>query len=119
MPGGRARFSVTGRAKRGAGGGEAPKRRCFPCLSAFAVRSYPQVGLARVGVNIGYRICVTGLEVASKPLNIRLFSRSEEHTSELQSLMRISYAVFCLKKKTHTNHFLVTQYSIRIIHNTL
>src|SRR3546814_9210677 len=29
----------------------------------------------------------------------RGFSRSEEHTSELQSLMRISYAVFCLKKK--------------------
>src|SRR3546814_4232416 len=28
--------------------------------------------------------------------------RSEEHTSELQSLMRISYAVFCLNKKTHT-----------------
>src|SRR3546814_5921177 len=28
-------------------------------------------------------------------------SRSEEHTSELQSLMRISYAVFCLKKKNH------------------
>src|SRR3546814_6719814 len=37
----------------------------------------------------------------------RLWSRnrSEEHTSELQSLMRISYAVFCLKKKnTHTTH---------------
>src|SRR3546814_6916832 len=33
-----------------------------------------------------------------------LFSRSEEHTSELQSLMRISYAVFCLKKKNeHTS----------------
>src|SRR3546814_10293168 len=30
----------------------------------------------------------------------RLLTRSEEHTSELQSLMRISYAVFCLKKKT-------------------
>src|SRR3546814_5441163 len=30
--------------------------------------------------------------------------RSEEHTSELQSLMRISYAVFCLKKKTHNLH---------------
>src|SRR3546814_6038585 len=29
-------------------------------------------------------------------------ARSEEHTSELQSLMRISYAVFCLKKKKHT-----------------
>src|SRR3546814_4787596 len=32
--------------------------------------------------------------------------RSEEHTSELQSLMRISYAVFCLKKKTHHTHTL-------------
>src|SRR3546814_4520771 len=30
-------------------------------------------------------------------------NRSEEHTSELQSLMRISYAVFCLKKKKHTH----------------
>src|SRR3546814_5307506 len=30
--------------------------------------------------------------------------RSEEHTSELQSLMRISYAVFCLKKKTQQNN---------------
>src|SRR3546814_1641603 len=33
----------------------------------------------------------------------RLFHRSEEHTSELQSLMRISYAVFCLKKN-NTEH---------------
>src|SRR3546814_3020546 len=34
-----------------------------------------------------------------------LTERSEEHTSELQSLMRISYAVFCLKKKKiHTTH---------------
>src|SRR3546814_2391214 len=31
-------------------------------------------------------------------------SRSEEHTSELQSLMRISYAVFCLKKKNNKKH---------------
>src|SRR3546814_7149739 len=36
-----------------------------------------------------------------------LIARSEEHTSELQSLMRISYAVFCLKKKKRsTNHYL-------------
>src|SRR3546814_5924914 len=34
--------------------------------------------------------------------------RSEEHTSELQSLMRISYAVFCLKKKTITPTHLTT-----------
>src|SRR3546814_1006770 len=32
-------------------------------------------------------------------------ARSEEHTSELQSLMRISYAVFCLKKKNKTQTF--------------
>src|SRR3546814_8974269 len=36
-------------------------------------------------------------------------SRSEEHTSELQSLMRISYAVFCLKKKNKQNDTLNTQ----------
>src|SRR3546814_1625921 len=35
-------------------------------------------------------------------------ARSEEHTSELQSLMRISYAVFCLKKKTNTNYHLIS-----------
>src|SRR3546814_5837502 len=35
-------------------------------------------------------------------LGARAERRSEEHTSELQSLMRISYAVFCLKKKKHT-----------------
>src|SRR3546814_1626366 len=35
---------------------------------------------------------------------LTVLHRSEEHTSELQSLMRISYAVFCLKKKKNTNH---------------
>src|SRR3546814_2627747 len=35
--------------------------------------------------------------------------RSEEHTSELQSLMRISYAVFCLKKKKKINHAMQSQ----------
>src|SRR3546814_7187182 len=36
------------------------------------------------------------------PTQTRFYERSEEHTSELQSLMRISYAVFCLKKKNNT-----------------
>src|SRR3546814_5138480 len=45
---------------------------------------------------------VTGTPAAAKSLAIE---RSEEHTSELQSLMRISYAVFCLKKKNkNTKH---------------
>src|SRR3546814_20433319 len=38
---------------------------------------------------------------APAPLRVQRSRRSEEHTSELQSLMRISYAVFCLKKKTN------------------
>src|SRR3546814_1233262 len=37
----------------------------------------------------------------SEKLLLPISKRSEEHTSELQSLMRISYAVFCLKKKTN------------------
>src|SRR3546814_10138444 len=48
-----------------------------------------------------------GLFVKAAPMrviqSIDIF-RSEEHTSELQSLMRISYAVFCLKKKRSTEH---------------
>src|SRR3546814_10702858 len=49
------------------------------------------------------------LATAARTLNTRTAmiegGRSEEHTSELQSLMRISYAVFCLKKKKpHTPH---------------
>src|SRR3546814_7266357 len=44
------------------------------------------------------------LQRATFPL--RQFVRSEEHTSELQSLMRISYAVFCLKTKTKTTQII-------------
>src|SRR3546814_6887632 len=51
------------------------------------------------------RSCVS----CSRPFRLvrsdpRCGARSEEHTSELQSLMRISYAVFCLKKKKNTIH---------------
>src|SRR3546814_5774952 len=59
--------------------------------------SYPQtVGLA--GRIAEQRRHHGGFDPAGHQL-----PRSEEHTSELQSLMRISYAVFCLKKKTNTN----------------
>src|SRR3546814_7637542 len=44
----------------------------------------------------------TRYAIATAPLDGPGTERSEEHTSELQSLMRISYAVFCLKKKKQT-----------------
>src|SRR3546814_10066045 len=43
------------------------------------------------------------LKTSFEPVLGPVISRSEEHTSELQSLMRISYAVFCLKKKKTKN----------------
>src|SRR3546814_1601601 len=46
----------------------------------------------------------------SKPLTAR--QRSEEHTSELQSLMRISYAVFCLKKKKKHKKIVISQFTL-------
>src|SRR3546814_3807123 len=58
---------------------------------AQALREWPEASLGRVVAQ--HR---SGYDVATD-LDTRI--RSEEHTSELQSLMRISYAVFCLKKK--------------------
>src|SRR3546814_7161409 len=70
------------------------------------IRKEPQ-GLLRaalpvfVGVDYASRV---GAAFLSQYPKARL-DRSEEHTSELQSLMRISYAVFCLKKKKKTHNF--------------
>src|SRR3546814_2384908 len=44
-----------------------------------------------------------GVIVPHEIAELQAYGRSEEHTSELQSLMRISYAVFCLKQKKKTN----------------
>src|SRR3546814_5719402 len=53
------------------------------------------------------------LETMNGRIAVGWLVRSEEHTSELQSLMRISYAVFCLKKKSTK---LTTYYENRSIH---
>src|SRR3546814_5991991 len=55
--------------------------------------------LAKLGADMGGEERAW-LEAACAPLDRTAHIRSEEHTSELQSLMRISYARFCLKKKT-------------------
>src|SRR3546814_7574832 len=50
-------------------------------------------------------VSATSSAEQATPIGTIVFAtRSEEHTSELQSLMRISYAVFCLKKKKTRNH---------------
>src|SRR3546814_7778133 len=63
------------------------------------------VGLQRLHLTaraLGGRDPFGGVGVAPVgAVSARRAHRSEEHTSELQSLMRISYAVFCLKTKTH------------------
>src|SRR3546814_5021912 len=51
-------------------------------------------------MDVTNRISRTLLDLCQEPDSMTHPDRSEEHTSELQSLMRISYAVFCLKKKT-------------------
>src|SRR3546814_6976159 len=72
-------------------------------LSAFGPKAVKLAGEIADGV-----ILFSGAKQLDKlAQQIALFrdaARSEEHTSELQSLMRISYAVFCLKKKTDTTH---------------
>src|SRR3546814_10474716 len=52
----------------------------------------------------GYRVVLVNSNPATIMTDPEMADRSEEHTSELQSLMRISYAVFCLKKKKNTHH---------------
>src|SRR3546814_8018834 len=67
---------------------------------------FSKKGPGEVRRNSGMRICRVSMSVAVCRVADRVgadhsaaTARSEEHTSELQSLMRISYAVFCLKKK--------------------
>src|SRR3546814_5865136 len=56
------------------------------------------------------------VEKNAQPFTARLIEfRSEEHTSELQSLMRSSYAVFCLNKKINTTHNTAARHNIMLL----
>src|SRR3546814_4407673 len=68
----------------------------FPYTTLFRSRSLA-LGAFEHGA-----LCILGRPVAEEA-RASSATRSEEHTSELQSLMRISYAVFCLKKKKKRN----------------
>src|SRR3546814_6610659 len=87
------RSHAAGSGGRGAlaDGRRCPSQRLSALNGAVHLRGIPvgpMLGLTRRPILVEDRICVPVLG-----------PRSEEHTSELQSLMRISYAVFCLKKK--------------------
>src|SRR3546814_2336218 len=90
----------------------------FPCDAIYALHNWPALPAGVIGVNPGpmmaaadqFEVHIQGrgghgahAYQTNDPIVIAaqlITARSEEHTSELQSLMRISYAVFCLKKKT-------------------
>src|SRR3546814_7032861 len=90
------------------------------CPISEAVKNHPELVRKYLGSVVPYgdnkHACLnsavfTDGSFAYIPKGVRcpMELRSEEHTSEVQSLMRISYAVFCLKKKTkkQTQHYLI------------
>src|SRR3546814_8921193 len=81
----------------------AARDRVFTCVEAPFFRT-----LVRLRFCFGFFMALIyappalAAVLAANERSVIARGRSEEHTSELQSLMRISYAVFCLKKKTKT-----------------
>src|SRR3546814_3548885 len=79
----------------------------FPYTTLFRSRDAEEGSMRQAGEVLRGGAWIGGLErtavfasvVAAWPSGLAIILRSEEHTSELQSLMRISYAVFCLNKK--------------------
>src|SRR3546814_9060555 len=85
------------------------RRRRSDFIVRQALRERRPVGavLHRLIRGVAGRVVVA--EVGGGQPRQQRAGRSEEHTSELQSLMRISYAVFCLKKKTHITQSIITK----------
>src|SRR3546814_8864612 len=98
------------------GRGDGPNRGLMAHINRALVRIYGWVQLLWLGIAavVGTAIIWSSLRMLPDRTEgllawaafvllsmVRLRMRSEVHTSELQSLMRISYAVFCLKKKKH------------------
>src|SRR3546814_3668100 len=110
----------------------------FPTRSMLSYRTAP-VSMRRSAKEILFAGLRMGREISAKPKRVSrstlkfesvdempaatstrsIDSRSEEHTSELQSLMRISYAVFCLKKKKQTTRLHTIFYNYRPPQRTL
>src|SRR3546814_5074017 len=82
------------------GGGAAERMPRFRCRTRLSRSGPASAAVTRKRRSPVFSCPGRHAAVRDRPIAER--ARSEEHTSELQSLMRISYAVFCLKKKTNT-----------------
>src|SRR3546814_5499655 len=80
----------------------------FPYTTLFRSHGAESTGKStlapRLASRLGARVVPEYGRTYAEANGTEFDERSEEHTSELQSLMRISYAVFCLKKKKRTLH---------------
>src|SRR3546814_4484323 len=89
--------------KRPMPGGEIAKLHSLVASKSLICRSFINERMISAEASAGS----AALRPHQHPLRLR---RSEEHTSELQSLMRISYAVFCLKKKKYSQLSISTKH---------
>src|SRR3546814_8473658 len=93
-----------------------PTYTLFPYTTLFRSAVLAEM-LPRLRAHPQIEAVVTREELDAHPISKRApDTRSEEHTSELQSLMRISYAVFCLKHTITTSH--LSQDQTIACHNT-
>src|SRR3546814_5247719 len=83
--------------------GPAAQQPPMPGLNAGLMQHTPLIAQAAPSFSFFAKTRTGSLRPSTTSLSIITSSRSEEHTYELQSLMRISYAVFCLKKKKKQN----------------
>src|SRR3546814_8371184 len=89
----------------------------FPYTTLFRSNSFKEMIKQCWSTNPKNRLNISAIKLQVESLKKlqdqqQLFLRSEEHTSELQSLMRISYAVFCLKKNISPNKIQIYGQSI-------
>src|SRR3546814_3235880 len=88
--------------------------RAYAAVTTFRI-CVKEIEIAGVRVMPGDRVAMSTTLAGrdegkyDKPNEVRL-DRSEEHTSELQSLLRTSYAVFCLHKNTSNIHSIISLY---------
>src|SRR3546814_6529815 len=89
----------------GLGTGHATMMRIVNALQVVAADDVPEIADAELGIEFDEGMMRFRHDRPTGQLEFEVLHhfRSEEHTSELQSLMRISYAVFCLKKKKTQN----------------